>query len=107
LLDLEGLEEADLERFRVRYEELARTAREALRRGGIRYRHPGSQAGLDFRSRRFVKRPFPNQIRPFGRVIRRMRRYFHPCPSISRKKWSETTAFFAPKFLAHNVLLQS
>jgi hypothetical protein len=47
LLDLEGLEEADLERFRVRYEELARTAREALRRGGIRYRHPGSQAGLD------------------------------------------------------------
>ncbi|MBF8254911.1 MAG: hypothetical protein HW373_1606 [Deltaproteobacteria bacterium] len=32
LLDLEGLEEADLERFRARYEELARTAREALRR---------------------------------------------------------------------------
>ena len=29
LLDLEGLEESDLERFRVRYEELARTAREA------------------------------------------------------------------------------
>jgi low affinity Fe/Cu permease len=27
LLDLEGLEEADLERFRVRYEDLARTAR--------------------------------------------------------------------------------
>ena len=35
LLDLEGLEEADLERFRVRYEELARTAREALRRGEL------------------------------------------------------------------------
>ena len=33
LLDLEGLEEADLERFRVRYEELARTAHDALRRG--------------------------------------------------------------------------
>ena len=32
LLDLEGLEEADLERFRVRYEELARTARDAFRR---------------------------------------------------------------------------
>ena len=35
LLDLEGLEESDLERFRVRYEELARTAREALRRGEL------------------------------------------------------------------------
>jgi low affinity Fe/Cu permease len=35
LLDLEGLEEADLERFRVRYEALARTAREALRRGEL------------------------------------------------------------------------
>ena len=35
LLDLEGLEEADLERFRVRYEELARTAREALERGEL------------------------------------------------------------------------
>jgi low affinity Fe/Cu permease len=35
LLDLEELEEADLERFRERYEELARTAREALRRGEL------------------------------------------------------------------------
>ena len=35
LLDLERLEEADLERFRARYEELARTAREALRRGEL------------------------------------------------------------------------
>ena len=35
LLDLEGLEEADLERFRTRYEELARTAREALGRGEL------------------------------------------------------------------------
>jgi low affinity Fe/Cu permease len=35
LLDLEELEEADLERFRVRYEELARTAREALGRGEL------------------------------------------------------------------------
>ena len=35
LLDLEELEEVDLERFRVRYEELARTAREALRRGEL------------------------------------------------------------------------
>ena len=35
LLDLEGLEEADLERFRGRYEELARTAREALGRGEL------------------------------------------------------------------------
>ena len=35
LLDLEELEEADLERFRVRYEELARRAREALRRGEL------------------------------------------------------------------------
>ena len=37
LLDLEGLEEAEpeLERFRVRYEELARTAREALGRGEL------------------------------------------------------------------------
>jgi low affinity Fe/Cu permease len=34
-LDLEGLEEADLERFRVRYEELARKAREALGRGEL------------------------------------------------------------------------
>jgi hypothetical protein len=33
--DIEGLEEAELERFRVRYEELARTAREALRRGEL------------------------------------------------------------------------
>ena len=35
LLNLEGLEEADFERFRVRYEELARTARESLRRGEL------------------------------------------------------------------------
>jgi low affinity Fe/Cu permease len=35
LLDLEELEEADLERFRERYEQLARTAREALRRGEL------------------------------------------------------------------------
>jgi low affinity Fe/Cu permease len=35
LLDLEGLEEADLEQFRVRYEKLARTARDALRRGEL------------------------------------------------------------------------
>ena len=34
-LDLEELEEADLERFRVRYEELAHTARKALRRGEL------------------------------------------------------------------------
>jgi len=31
LLDLEGLEESDLERFRVRYEELAISARDRLR----------------------------------------------------------------------------
>src|SRR5580765_6042540 len=35
LLDLEELEEKDLERFRVRYEDLARTAREALGRGEL------------------------------------------------------------------------
>ncbi len=35
LLDLEGLEETDLERFRARYAELARTARAALRRGEL------------------------------------------------------------------------
>jgi low affinity Fe/Cu permease len=35
LLDLEGLEEADLERFRARYEVLAQAAREALRRGEL------------------------------------------------------------------------
>ena len=35
LLDLEGLQEADLERFRACYEELACTAREALRRGEL------------------------------------------------------------------------
>ena len=35
LLDLEGLEEADLERFRARYEELARTARAGLGRGEL------------------------------------------------------------------------
>ncbi|HEY4491856.1 MAG TPA: low affinity iron permease family protein [Acidobacteriota bacterium] len=35
LLDLEELEDGDLERFRARYEELARTAREALRRGEL------------------------------------------------------------------------
>ena len=35
LLDLEELEESDLERFRVRYEELARMARDALRRGEL------------------------------------------------------------------------
>ena len=33
LLDLESLEESELERFRVRYEEIARNARESLRRG--------------------------------------------------------------------------
>ena len=35
LLDLEELEESDLERFRARYEQLALTAREALRRGEL------------------------------------------------------------------------
>ena len=35
LLDLEELEESDLERFRERYEQLARTAREALGRGEL------------------------------------------------------------------------
>ena len=35
LLDLEGLEEKDLERFRVRYEALARAARAALGRGEL------------------------------------------------------------------------
>lgn len=35
LLDLEGLEEADLERFRLRYEALARAAREGLARGEL------------------------------------------------------------------------
>jgi hypothetical protein len=35
LLDLEGLEDTDLERFRLRYEELARAAREVLRRGEL------------------------------------------------------------------------
>jgi low affinity Fe/Cu permease len=35
LLDLEELEEADLERFRVRYEKLARAARDALQRGEL------------------------------------------------------------------------
>ena len=35
LLDLEELEEADLERFRARYEKLARTARDALQRGEL------------------------------------------------------------------------
>lgn len=35
LLDLEGLEETDLEQFRVRYEKLARAARAALRRGEL------------------------------------------------------------------------
>jgi low affinity Fe/Cu permease len=35
LLDLEGLEEKDLERFRMRYEKLALTAREALGRGEL------------------------------------------------------------------------
>ena len=44
LLDLEDLEEADLERFRARYEALAR---EALRRGESGYPHAGNDAGLD------------------------------------------------------------
>ena len=35
LLDLEELTEADLERLRGRYEELARLAREDLKRGGL------------------------------------------------------------------------
>jgi low affinity Fe/Cu permease len=35
LLDLEELEEADLERFRMRYEVLARAARDALQRGEL------------------------------------------------------------------------
>jgi low affinity Fe/Cu permease len=35
LLDLEELGEADLERFRARYEGLARAAREALRQGEL------------------------------------------------------------------------
>ena len=35
MLGLECLEEADLERFRLRYEELARAAREALDRGEL------------------------------------------------------------------------
>jgi low affinity Fe/Cu permease len=51
LLDLEGLEEADLERFRGRYEELARTAREALRRGDW---IPAPRKSGRIRSHRFV-----------------------------------------------------
>jgi low affinity Fe/Cu permease len=35
LLELEELEEADLEQFRVRYEKLARAARDALQRGEL------------------------------------------------------------------------
>jgi len=35
LLDIEELEEADLERFRARYEDLARAARAALGRGEL------------------------------------------------------------------------
>ena len=35
LLDLEGLDDSDLERLRVRYGELARAAREGLRRGEL------------------------------------------------------------------------
>jgi len=45
LLDLEGLEEADLERFRVRYEDLARTAREGLRRGELDTGTPEVRSG--------------------------------------------------------------
>ncbi|MGH7872716.1 MAG: low affinity iron permease family protein [Candidatus Binatia bacterium] len=45
LLDLEGLEESDLERFRVRYEELARTARDALRRGELDTGTPEVKSG--------------------------------------------------------------
>jgi len=51
LLDLEGLEEAELKRFRVRYEELARTAREAL---GVANWIPAPRKSSRIRSRRFV-----------------------------------------------------
>lgn len=45
LLDLEGLEETDLERFRARYQEIARSAREALGRGEMDTGTP--EVGLD------------------------------------------------------------
>jgi len=45
LLDLEGLEETDLEKFRARYQALARTAREALERGELDTGTP--EVGLD------------------------------------------------------------
>jgi len=45
LLDLEELEEADLERFRARYEELARSAREALERGELDTGTPEVRSG--------------------------------------------------------------
>ena len=51
MLGLEGLEEAEIERFQVRYEELARTAREALRRGEL---DTGTPKSGRIRSRRFV-----------------------------------------------------
>ena len=44
-LDLEGLEEADLERFRARYEELACAAREALVLGELDTGTPEVRSG--------------------------------------------------------------
>ena len=60
LLDLEDLEEADLERFRTRYEALARAARDALRRGELDTRTPELKADQRLRyhligSDRFVE----------------------------------------------------
>jgi hypothetical protein len=68
---------------------------------------PAPRKSGRIRSRRFVNGRSPNQIRPFGRAIRLPRRFFHPCFSKTRKKRSETTAFFAPQVLAHNLHLQS
>ncbi len=49
LLDLEGLEESDLDRFRVRYQKLASTAREALGRGEMDTGTPEVEPDLDER----------------------------------------------------------
>ena len=101
LLDLEGLEEADLEQFRGRYEARAHCA-QSVASWGIGYRHPRSQAGLDHADSLTA---VPNQIRPFGRAIRLPRRFFHACFPKTRQKQSETTAFFEQQVLAHNLLL--
>jgi hypothetical protein len=77
------------------------------KRRGVANWIPAPQKSGRIRSRRFVN---GRSLIKFDLLVERFDvcdGIFIPCFSKPRKKRSETTAFFAPQVLAHNVLLQS